>query len=208
MLEGQCFTNKVTDERVLAALKVIPKEIFVPAEFSDSAYIDEDIALGNGRFLLSPLVFASLLQYANIKSNERVLDVASGSGYSSAVISRLAKEVIALESDSEFTAGASVNFNKLSIENVNAVAGDILLGASEYKPYDVIIIEGMVEQIPENLIKQLKPGGRLVTVIATEVGIGNITVITRAEKTYYTAKYQQGIAPLLNEFTNNIRFKF
>jgi protein-L-isoaspartate(D-aspartate) O-methyltransferase len=208
MLEGQCFTNNVNDESVLAALKLIPREVFVPSAYAESAYIDEDIKLPGGRVLLQPMVFARMLQLAEINKSQRVLDIASASGYSSAVISKLAKEVIALESDSELTAGASVNFNKLGIENITAVAGDVLLGANEYKYYDLIMIQGMVQYVPENLIKQLKPGAKLVAILEEKEGLGNIVVITKDERSFATTKYFQTLAFKLIEFTKPERFEF
>lgn len=212
MLQSQIFTNQVNDTFVLEALRLIPRELFVAEKYQNVAYVDDDIPVNNApigrqRFLPQPLIFARMLQLAKIEKSHRVLDIASSSGYSSAVISRLAREVIALESDSEFTASASVNMNKLNIENVNVVAGDLLLGAPEYKPYDVILIEGTVEQIPETILKQLKIGGRLVTVMAAG-GIGNIIVVEKGEKGISTAVHFQASTYKLEEFKLEKGFKF
>lgn len=207
MLEGQCFTNNVTDPNILRALKSVPREIFVPDAYAESAYIDEDIPLTNGRALLQPLVFARMLQLAQINKSFKVLDIGCCTGYSSAVISLLAKEVVALESDSELTAGVSVNLNKLNIENVTATAGDLLLGAAEYKPYDLIIIEGMIEYIPETIIKQLKVGGRIVAVMV-ENSIGNIVVATKNERGVNITKHFQANSYRLEEFSKARSFNF
>jgi protein-L-isoaspartate(D-aspartate) O-methyltransferase len=207
MLQGQIFTNQVTDGRVLDALKTVPREDFVAEKYKNVAYIDDDIPLGGGRYLPQPLVFARMLQLAEIEKSHRVLDIASGTGYSAAVIALLAKEVIALEADSELTASASVNLNKLDVENVNLVAGDLLMGAPEYKLYDVIMIEGTVEYIPETILKQLKPGGRLVTVLAKEK-LGNIVVVHKGEKISTTATHFQATTQRLEEFAKPKGFSF
>jgi protein-L-isoaspartate(D-aspartate) O-methyltransferase len=149
-----------------------------------------------------------MLQLAELDKSYRVLDIASASGYSAAVISLLAREVIALESDSEFTASASVNLNKLGIENVNLVAGDLLLGAPEYKLYDVILIEGTVEYVPDTILKQLKPGGKLVTILASGPKLGNIIVMHKVEKGITTSIHEQAITGRLVEFLLDKSFKF
>lgn len=207
MLQGQIFTNRVTDGLVLEALRAIPREDFVADKYKNVAYVDDDIPLGQGRYLPQPLVFARMLQLAEIERSHRVLDIAAGTGYSSAVISCLAKEVIALESDSELTASASVNLNKLDIENVNLVAGDLILGAPEYKLYDVIIIEGTVEYVPDAILKQLKPGGRLVTVLA-KGKLGNIVVVHKGDKISTTSVHHQAITSRLEEFAKPKSFNF
>ena len=112
-----------------------------------------------------------------------------------------------LEADSELTASASVNLNKLDIENVNLVAGDLLQGAPEYKLYDVIIIEGTVEFVPDSILKQLKPGGRLVTVLAKEK-LGNIVVMHKGEKLTTTAVHYQASTQRLPEFVKPKGFEF
>jgi len=100
MVERQVRTNKVTDEAVLEALAQLPRERFVPESLSAVAYIDEDVPLGNGRYLMEPMVFARLVQAAQLQPGDRVLDLGCGCGYSTAILSRLANQVIALESDS------------------------------------------------------------------------------------------------------------
>ena len=99
MVERQVRTNKVTDEAVLEALAQLPRERFVPESLSAVAYIDEDVPLGNGRYLMEPMVFARLVQAAQLQPGDRVLDLGCGCGYSTAILSRLANQVIALESD-------------------------------------------------------------------------------------------------------------
>ena len=207
MLQGQIFTNQVTDSAVLEALRAIPREEFVAEKFKNVAYIDDDIQVAADRYLPQPLVFARMVQLAEIEKSHRVLDIASASGYSPAVIACLAREVVALESESELTAIAGANLKKLGIDNVNLVAGDLQLGAPEYKLYDVIMIEGTVEFVPDAILKQLKPGGRLVTVLAKDK-MANIVVMHKGEKITTTAIHFQAMTRKLEEFVKPAGFKF
>lgn len=211
MLQGQIFTNRVTDANVLDAMRATPREIFVAEKYAGVAYVDDAVPANNGeeiRYLTPPLVFARMLQLAEIDKSHRVLDIASATGYSAAVVSLLAKEVIALESDSELTARASVNLNKLDVENVSLVAGDLLMGAPEYKPYDVILIHGSVGYVPDTILKQLRMGGKLITVMADgNSRLGNIILMHKTEKGITKAIHEQAVTPVLAEFVAEKGFK-
>lgn len=168
MVEGQVRTTDVTDAALLAAMFEIPREEFVPAERRELAYIDEDIELvpgRPGRFLMRASPFAKLVQLAEVRPGDLVLDIGSGSGYSSAVLARIAGFVVALESDPALAAGAAEKFAALGYENVSVVEGPLPAGHAAQAPYDVIVLEGAVDEIPAELIQQLKEGGRLVAVV-------------------------------------------
>lgn len=171
MVDGQIRTNDVTDRRVIAAFEEVPRERFVPREQAALAYLDRDLPIRNAgpgrptRFLLKPQDLARLIQAAEIDARARVLVVGCGSGYSAAVLAFLAAEVIALEEDEDLAGAADENLRALGIENVTVQTGPLAAGVPAAAPYDVILIEGAVEIIPEALRTQLKDGGRLVCVL-------------------------------------------
>lgn len=179
MVENQIRTNQVTDPAVIAAIAAVPREVFVPKQLRGVAYVDESIDLGKGRFLMEPMVFARLLQTAAIKPTEVVLDIGCGSGYSAAVLSRLASTVVALESDAKLAEQAKARLTELSADNVALVSGPLAKGAAAHGPYDVIVLEGAVPEIPAALTAQLAEGGRLLAVVVAESGQGRATLAVR-----------------------------
>lgn len=184
MVDGQVRTTDVTDLRIISALLDVPREEFVPERLKPLAYIDEDIALTTGqgrprRYLMEPSPFAKLVQLAEIKSSDVVLDVGCGSGYSSAVLSRFSGQVIALESEPELAAQAASAFERLALDNVALVEGPLTEGYASEAPYDVILIEGSVSQVPQSLFDQLRDGGRLV-VVEGQGNAGRARIYTRS----------------------------
>ena len=167
MVESQVRVNAVTDERLIAAMAAVPRERFVPISRQGIAYMDEDIRISDGkapRFLMEPRVFAKLAQLAAITADELVLDIGCGTGYSTAVLSRLAGTVVALASDEDLAAQAGATLSDLGVDNAVVVAGALPDGYAKQAPYDVIFINGMVSSIPETLQSQLRENGRLVAV--------------------------------------------
>jgi protein-L-isoaspartate(D-aspartate) O-methyltransferase len=162
MVETQIRPADVTDPRVLAVLNAVPRERFVPRASVALAYADVPVAIAPGRYLLDPRSFAKLLQLAEIGPEDRVLDVGCGTGYSAAVLARLAGEVIALEQDADLVRVASELLAN-AVGKVEVVQGGLVEGVKGQAPYDVIFVNGAVEQIPETLLAQLAEGGRLVT---------------------------------------------
>jgi len=164
MVERQVRTNKVTDGPVLEALSRVPRELFVPAGLREVAYVDEDVPVGNGRYLLEAMVFARLLQAAELQPEDSVLDIGCCSGYSTAVFARLVKRVVALESDSALAQIARTKLQELSIGNATVVEGPLERGWSEQSPYNAIVLGGAAGEIPDLILHQLAEGGRLVGV--------------------------------------------
>jgi protein-L-isoaspartate(D-aspartate) O-methyltransferase len=179
MVESQLRTNKVTDIRVLDAFLDLPRELFVPDRLRGVAYVDEDIPLGGGRYLMEPMVAARLVQLAAVKATDSVLEVGTGTGYGAAVLSRLADAVTALESDAQLAQSAEATLRKLDIRNAGVVAGTFAAGHAALAPYDVIVMSGAAESVPQHLIDQLAEGGRFVGVIAPRGEPGRATLITR-----------------------------
>lgn len=167
MVDNQLRTNDVTDHRVLDAMEIVPREKFVPASKRAIAYIDEDLPVGpdgSCRYLMKPHVFGKLIQMAAILPDDVVLVVGTGTGYSAAVISKLAASVVALEEDADLAKFASELLIELGIENAVVVEGKLGQGLASEGPYDVIVVDGAVEVLPDALTSQLKAEGRLVVV--------------------------------------------
>lgn len=164
MVDGQVRTTDVTDLGLLTAMLEVPREQFVPQNRRELAYIDEDVEIAPGRYLMEPSPLAKLLQVAEIGPDDIVLDVGCGTGYASAIMSRLAGSVIALESDPMLNAAANSNLTQLGYDNVAVVQGDLTTGYASEGPYEVIFLGGSVDVIPPALLDQLKEGGRLVVV--------------------------------------------
>ncbi len=172
MIESQVRPNGITDARVIDAMAEIPRELFVPSTIKSLAYMDEDVPLaigndGKKRHLMEPMTFARMLQAAVILPNECVLDIGCASGYSSAVLARLAQLVVAVEETDELAAAANENLLRLEINNVAVFNASMTEGHRAEAPYDVIIINGRVGQVPESLLSQLGDGGRLIAVVGT-----------------------------------------
>lgn len=169
MVDSQVRTTDVTDLRLIEALLSVPREAFVPEQRKPFAYIDDDIEIGGSdtsvrRYVMEPSPFARLAQLADVKPQDLVLDIGSGTGYSSAVLSKLGSAVIALESDEELAAGATDILIENGFDNVAVVTGPFTQGYASEGPYDVIFIGGAVDEVPPILFDQLKDGGRLVVV--------------------------------------------
>jgi protein-L-isoaspartate(D-aspartate) O-methyltransferase len=162
MIEGQLRPNKVTDEALLAAMAEVPREAFLPPAKRALAYVDEDVAAAPGRWLLEPMVFARLVQAAEVEKGTRVLVVAAGVGYGAAVLARIGARVVALE-----VPGALAEALAKAVPGATVVAGPLTAGWGPASPYDVILIEGAVAQMPEALLAQLAEGGRIVAVRAS-----------------------------------------
>ncbi len=165
MLEGQVRTNDVTDVALQRAIAHIPREKFVPNAKQSLAYAEDNIEIETDRYLMQPRTIGKLLQALEIDRDDLVLDVACGLGYSSAVISRLANVVIAIEDNEKTVKAATSKLASLEIDNVAVVEGNLIEGVANEGPFDVIFINGGIEVVPESLFAQLKEGGRLGAVI-------------------------------------------
>jgi protein-L-isoaspartate(D-aspartate) O-methyltransferase len=172
MVDCQVRTSDVTDLRVISAMLEIPREKFVAAADTDLAYLDLDVPAtrdaggGTPRRLLKPMVLAKLLQAAGVSDTDHVLDVGCATGYSSAVLGRLAHSVVALEQDPALARRAGEVLASVNARHVSVMTGPLTEGWSAKGPYDLILIEGAVEVLPQTLRSQLKEGGRLLAVMA------------------------------------------
>lgn len=165
MVDSQVRPNKVTDAAILSAMRTLPRERFLPVELAALAYADEDVPLGRGRVLMEPMVLARLLQTAAPVEGERVLIVGAGIGYGAAVLAACGCRVTALEEDPALAARARDALTALA-PGVSLVSGPLSAGWAGGAPYDIIMIEGGVPEIPQALGGQLRnEGGRLVAVL-------------------------------------------
>jgi len=171
MVDSQVRPNDVADLRLIAAMQALPRERFLPAEHADLAYLDFDVpatvaeAGKPTRRLLKPMVLAKLIQAAEIAEGDHVLDVGCATGYSSAILGRLAHAVVALEQDAGLAELARDNLRALGGIMVEVAIGPLSAGWPSQAPYDVIVLNGAFDITPKALLRQLKPGGRLVGVL-------------------------------------------
>jgi protein-L-isoaspartate(D-aspartate) O-methyltransferase len=181
MVDGQIRTNKVTDERLIDALVNLPREQFVAPALRGRAYLDDDLAVGNGRYLMEPMVLARLVQTLHVQPGDRVLVVGAAGGYSAALFARLGASVTALESDEGLVAVARTALRDEGA-NVNVVAGPLKEGHAQTGPYAAILIEGAVSEVPPRLLEQLKQHGKLATVLrSNNITNGHAVLITRGD---------------------------
>ena len=172
MVDGQIRTTDVTSHPVLNAFLAVRREDFVPDGRKAVAYIDNDIEIAPGRYLMAPSPLAKMLQLAEIRPTDHVLDLGAGTGYTAALLSHLAGSVVVLESDAALAAAATANLEAAGLSNVTVVTGDLAAGCPARAPYDAIVVDGAVERIPEALFDQLKEGGRLVAVVGRGLASG------------------------------------
>ena len=181
MVDGQLRPNRVVDPRLLAAMGEIPRERFLPPHLAARAYLDEDVRLPGGRALMEPMVIARLLQLLAIRPGDRVLVVGAGTGYAAAVAAQCGAEVVALEEDAALVAAAGrVLAGLVAPAALRLVEGPITEGHAAGAPYDAILIEGEVPEVPPSIIGQLAEGGRLATVLeANARGVSSRAVLGR-----------------------------
>ena len=200
MVDGQVRPSDVTDLGILDAMLAVPREDFVPAAQRPIAYLDLDIEVGGAgtakRYLIKPVVLAKMLQAASIAETDRVLVVGCATGYSAAIVSQLAGEVFATESDASLANAAKANLSQIGIKNVIVGNAEAAVGDAAHGPYDVIVLDGATEIEPEGLFAQLKPAGRLVGVFAaTQPPRANL--VTRSAGDFGSRILFDAFAPVL-----------
>ena len=171
MVESQLRPNEVTDWGLLAAMRRLPRELFLPEKLRGFAYMDEDIEVWPAsearaaRFLLSPMVQAQLIQLAQIAAQDTVLDLGCATGYSTAILAQLAARVVGVEPEPGLAEIADENLKALGLQNVDIVRRAFRDPPKDRGPYDAILVEGSVSAVPDVVLGQLKEGGRLVAVL-------------------------------------------
>jgi len=166
MVDTQVRPSDVTKFPIIDAMLGIPREVYVPPALREAAYIGENLDLGGGRVLLDPRVFAKMLDALDIQPTDVVLDLGCALGYSTAVLARLADFVIAVEENSAMAAEAQALLTEQGIDNASVEAGPIAEGSRTCAPFDIIVVEGAIEALPQLLVDQLKDGGRIGCIFA------------------------------------------
>jgi protein-L-isoaspartate(D-aspartate) O-methyltransferase len=180
MVESQLRTGKVSDAALLEVFASVPREKFAPAPRRAVAYVDDDLPVGSGRYLMEPMVLARLIQLAGPEPTESVLDVACGTGYSTAILAGLAGRVVGLECEPGLAQLARESLSSHGAANATVVECDLTAGWPTDAPYDVILINGMIEVLPSALSDQIAEGGRLVCVQRRD-GVGRAVLATRTD---------------------------
>ena len=210
MVDCQVRPSDVTDRELLGALLEIPREPFVPAELAGVAYLDRDLPVDARRAMLKPMVLARMIQAAEVKTGDRVLDVACGTGYSSAILGRLSASVTALEDDAERARRCGEMLAQLTppgTGNVTAVCGPLEAGWPAGAPYDVILVNGACESEPHGLIRQLNEGGRLVAIMGSGP-VGKATLFRKDHGEIGSRPLFDATAPALPAFAKAPAFVF
>lgn len=208
MINCQLRPNNVTDDRVVSAVGAVPRELFVPSAKRPIAYVDEDIDIGHGRWLIEPMVFGRMVEAAEIDADDIVLDIACGSGYSSAVLARLSNTVVAVEDVPELAEQANNTMTDLAIGNAVVITSPINEGCPSQAPFDVILINGAVEEIPATLIDQMNDGGRLVAVVREGEAPGRMVLLLKSGGATSRTELYGASIPLLDGFKRSPGFVF
>lgn len=169
LIDGQLAPNGITHQGLLTSVRSVARDLYVPQSWARNAYVDEDMILGEGRFLMEPLTQLKLLQALDPKPHESVLIIGGATGYSSALLCPLVARVCMVEHDHALAAKARTLLQETGCTNVHVVQGNHTEGAAGSAPYDAMLIEGAVEHIPAAISEQLKEGARLFTVLAKHI---------------------------------------
>ncbi len=208
MVQCQLYPSGIITDRVLEAYNTTPREAFVPKNMRGICYQDECLQIGKRR-MLQPLAHALMMEHVGFTGSEHVLDIGGLTGYSAAIARFVGASVIALEEDAGALAQAQNVWEVLGLTNITPVLGNHQEGASAQGPYDVIIINGAVDTIPETFLAQLKPNGKLACIKGNQGGVGKITVFERDAQGVCDHKiYQDIFADYLPGFTPPEKFVF
>jgi protein-L-isoaspartate(D-aspartate) O-methyltransferase len=207
MVDTQVRTSDVTRYSIIEAMLRVPRERFVPKARRDVAYAEAEVPLAPGRAMMTPRTLAKMLDAAEIGRSDLVLEIAPGTGYSTALIARLAAAVVAIEPDEGLAAQATDALQKLEAINAVVSQGEATAGDPAHGPYDVIFVNGAVERVPEALTDQLKDGGRLVAIFL-ERGVGQCRVVLRVGDGTAVRYAFDATAPLVPGFETKRAFAF
>lgn len=206
MVDTQVRPSDVTKFPIISAMLSVPRESFVPLDLRDAAYMGENIDLGEGRVVLEPRTLAKMLDALDIQRGALVLDVGCGLGYSSAVLAEMSEAVIAVEEDPQLASEAQSVLNELNFDNVYVHEGPLAAGAVEHGPYDVILVQGGVENVPKILTDQLKLGGRIACLFM-DGNLGDVRIGLKTETGVTWRSVFNAGAPVLAGFTRDHAFQ-
>jgi protein-L-isoaspartate(D-aspartate) O-methyltransferase len=205
MVDTQVRPSDVTKFPIIEAMLSVPREVYVAPRQTEAAYIGENLVIAPGRVILEPRSFAKLLEAVDIQPDETVLDVGCGFGYSTAVIARMAEAVVALEQESAMAEDAQGRLSAQGVDNAAVISGPLAEGAAKHGPFDVILIQGAVQTVPEGLLAQLKQGGRIGAVFMEgSLGVARVGHMGAQGVTWRYAF--NASAPVLDGFTKTVAF--
>ena len=208
MIEQQIRPWNVLDQDVLDLLMVVKREDFVPAAYKALAFVDTEIPLPGGEAMFNPKIEARILQEIGLKKHENVLEIGAGSGYMAALLAHKGRHVTTIDIAPELKALAETNLARAGITNVTVELGNGLDGYAKSAPFDVIVLSGAVEEVPEVLLKQIKVGGRLAAIVG-QAPVMSAQVITRVSETAYdTVKVFETNVKQLGSAVQTSRFTF
>ena len=205
MVDTQVRPSDVTKFPIIDAMLSVPREAFVPSTMREAAYVGENLDIGGGRVLLEPRTLAKMLDVLDIKPTEVILDIAPGLGYSTAVLAHMAEFVIGVEDDESRAEEAQSILSEQGIDNAAIISGALAEGAAKSGPYDVIILQGAVEGLPDSLLAQLKDGGRIVSIFA-EGDLGVVRIGYKMEQRINWRMAFNAGAPVLTGFAKKAEF--
>ena len=209
MLESQIRPNKVIDELVLSAFSETPRELFVQKSMRDIAYIDEDLPLSNGRYLMEPMVLARLVQSLELTLSDNVMIIGVGTGYSAAIISKMVTSVIGIESRAPLIQKAESNLAQLDITNTVLFKERLQDGYGKEAPYNAILIDGGVSCVPNSILNQLAVDGKLVSIYRSEsTAAGEASSWMRSGDKFSRTCLFNAQVPTLEEFKEKPEFQF
>jgi protein-L-isoaspartate(D-aspartate) O-methyltransferase len=198
MVEEQLRARGVGDERVLAAMGKVPREAFVSADDAKNAYGDFPLPIGEGQTISQPYIVASMVEALEVRFEDRVLEVGTGTGYQAAILGELAQEVWTVERHAELADRAREILQRLGYANIHVVTGDGSLGLAEHAPYDKILVAAAAPRVPETLVAQLADGGRLVVPVGSRAE-QQVLVVRKGEETVVTPREGCRFVPLVGE---------
>jgi len=179
MLREHLRARNIDDQLVLKAMAEVPRELFVLPEYRDRAYDDCPLPIGLGQTISQPYIVALMIQLARINHSSKVLDIGTGCGYMAAVLAHIANQVCTLETIPELASMASKHFQELGLENIDSRVGDGHAGWPEQRKFDAIIVSCAADQCPEDLLAQLKSGGRAIIPVTSSPGQQILTIFER-----------------------------
>lgn len=205
MVNTQVRPSDVTKFPIIDAMLDVKRELFVPSDKREAAYVGENIVLSDTRVILEPRSFAKLLDALNVQPTEVVLDLGCGLGYSTAVLAQVAEFVVGVEADESMATEAQATLSQEGIDNAAVLAGPLAEGAAKSGPYDVIILEGSAETVPDALLVQLKEGGRIGCLFA-EGALGVARVGYKLDGRINWRDFFNAGAPVLEGFSKERAF--
>ncbi len=205
MVDTQVRPSDVTKFPIIAAMLAVAREKYVPENLRETAYSDGDVDLGNGRVVLEPRTMGKLLDALDVRSDELVLDLGCGLGYSTALLAQLAEAVVGVEDDADRAADAQRTLSENGVDNAAIIEGTLTEGAAKHGPYDVIVVEGGVETLPPAIADQLKDGGRIACLFQ-QGALGEVRIGRKSDGQIFWRNAFNATAPILPGFEENEEF--